>query len=141
MENTGYKTKFQREKTGTPNTWETIAQVANIQPPSIETDEAEIEELDGDGFKRSLPGLSDAGEVKLTLNLDPENTEHNQLYQDALDKKVSKYRILFPGDAFGWTFSAWVKGYAPSEVTASDVMQVEATLRVTGKPTLGAIVP
>lgn len=134
---TGLKTKFQREAEAT-GTFEDIAQVASIQPPNLEADEVEIEELDGDGFMRSLPGLIDPGEVSLTVNFDPENEGHTKFYDDLLAQQLRKYRILFPGD-YGWTFTGWVKSYAPTDIEGSAIMQAEVTIRVTGAATLGPI--
>lgn len=131
----GLGTKFQREG-ATPGTFEDIAQVVSITPPQSEADDVEIEELDpADGYKRYLPGLLDAGEVSLTLNFDPANTGHNALLSDHQNRATKNYRIVLP-DGYQWTFSGYVKSFAPQEISAGEVIQAEVTIKVSGKPTL-----
>ncbi|MGE5585723.1 MAG: phage tail tube protein [Bacillota bacterium] len=137
-ESLGLKTQFQREG-ATQGTYETVASVASIQPPQYAVDVAEIEDLDPpDAIKKKLPGLIDAGEVTLTLNFDPDDAGQTALETDLHARATRNYRIKLPsGD--GWTFPAFISGWAPQEITAGDVIQVEVTLTVTGKPTFGAI--
>lgn len=131
----GLGTKFQREG-ATPGTFEDIAQVASITPPQSEADDVEIEELDPvDGYKRYMPGLLDGGEVSLTLNFDSVNTGHTALLQDHQSRTVKNYKIVLP-DTASWTFSGYVKGFAPQEIAAGEVIQAEVTIKVVGKPTL-----
>lgn len=132
---TGLGSQFQRENGS--GTWETIAQVANIQPPQLEREVVEVEELDPpDGVMEKLPGVIDPGEVTLTLNFDPDDTGHTTLESDFYAGTVKNYRIRFPNGK-GWTFSAFISGWAPQEVTRGDVVQVEVTFTVTAKPTFG----
>lgn len=138
MEMTGLKTKFQREG-ATPGTYEDIAQVAGITPPQPERETVDVEDLDpADGVKKKLAGLIDAGEVSLTLNFDPENTGHTDLEADFYAGVAKNYRIKLPNN-FGWTFSGLVTGFAPNEIASGDVIQVEVTIAVSGKPVLGEI--
>lgn len=137
-ESLGLKTQFQREG-ATAGTFETVAQVASIQPPQLERDVADVEDLDPvDEIKKKLPGLIDAGEVTLTLNFDPDDTGQTALETDFYAGATKNYRIKLPSGQ-GWTFPAFISGWAPQEITAGDVIQVEVTLTVTGKPTFGTI--
>jgi len=131
----GLGTKFEREG-ATAGVYEVIAQVASITPPQSEADDVEIEELDPiDGYKRFLPGLLDAGEVSLTLNFDGKNAGHQALLTDHQSRATKNYKIVLP-DNTEWRFSGYVKGYAPQEISAGEVIQAEVTIKVTGKPTL-----
>lgn len=137
-ESLGLKTQFQREG-ATAGTYETVASVASVQPPQLERDVAEVEDLDpADEIKQKLPGLIDAGEVTLTLNFDPENAGQTALETDFYAGATKSYRIKLPSGQ-GWTFPAFISGWAPQEITAGDVVQVEVTLTVKGKPTFGPI--
>ncbi|MFZ5816301.1 MAG: phage tail tube protein [Bacillota bacterium] len=139
MEMTGLKTKFQREG-AMAGTYTDVAQVANITPPQPEREVVDIEDLDpADEIKRKLPSLIDAGEVSLTLNFDPAETSQTTLEADFYAGDVHNYRILLPNN-YAWTFPAFISGWAPSEITAGDVLQVEVTFTVTGKPTLAPVV-
>lgn len=140
-EMTGLKTKFLRESETTPGTYEAIAQVAGITPPQSEREVVEVEDLDPvDGVMKKLAGRLDPGEVSLTLNFDPTNTGHMDLEADFYAGEAHNYRIVLPNN-YGWTFSGVVTGWSPSEIAASDVIQVEVTIAVSGKPTLGQITP
>lgn len=136
-EKLGLGTQFQREG-ATPGTYETIAQVASITPPQIEADDVEIEDLDPvDDYKKYLPGLLDGGEVSLTLNFDGSTAGHTALLGDANSRTTKNFKIVLP-DTAAWAFSGYVKGFAPQEITAGEVMQAEVTIKVTGKPTFTA---
>lgn len=135
-EMTGLKTRFEREDGGT---YETIAQVANITPPQPERETVEVEDLDpADGVMKKLAGLIDPGEVSLTLNFDPADNGHKALEDDFYAGVARNYRIVLP-NGYGWTFSGIVTAFAPQEISAGDVLQVEVTIAVSGKPTLGQI--
>lgn len=137
-ETLGLKTVFQREG-ATPGTFETVAQVASIQPPQPEREAVEVEDLDPpDGIKKKLPGVIDVGEVTVTLNFDPSDTGHTALESDFYAGATKNYRIKLPNGQ-GWTFPAFISGWAPQELTEGDVIQVEVTLTMTGKPTFGQI--
>jgi hypothetical protein len=133
---TGTGTKFQREGT-TQGQFEDIAQVVSIQPPEMEADDVEIEELDPvDGYKRFLQGLKDGGEVAVTLNFDPNNQGHTNLLADFDSGTTRNYKIVLPNNAGEWTIPGYVKGFKPSEIKAGEVIQAEVTIKVSGKPTL-----
>lgn len=137
-ETLGLKTVFQREG-ATTGTYETVAQVASIQPPQPSRDVIEVDDLNPtDDIKKKLAGLIDAGEVTLTLNFDPSDTGHTALETDFYSGDTKNYRIKLP-NGYGWTFPAFISGWAPQEISAGDVIQVEVTLTVTGKPTFGTV--
>ena len=139
-ESLGLKTLFQREG-ATQGTFETIAQVASIQPPQPEREVVEVEDLNPtDDVKKKLPGVIDVGEVTLTLNFDPDDTGHTALESDFWAGAIKNYRIKLPTGE-GWTFSGFISGWAPQEITEGDVLQVEVTITVTAKPTFGPITP
>lgn len=130
----GLGTKFQREDT-TAGIFVDIAQVASITPPQFEAEDVEIEDLGiTDGYKKYIPGLLDAGEVSLTLNLDSTNTGHQDLMSDFNSRAIKNYKIVLP-DGLECAFSGYVKRYAPQEISEGDPIQVEVTIKVVGKPT------
>ncbi len=138
MESLGLKSVFQREG-ATAGTFETVAQVASIQPPQPEREAVDVEDLDPpDGVKKKLPGVIDVGEVTVTLNFDPAENGHTALETDFYSGATKNYRIKLPNN-YGWTFPAFISGWKPQELTEGDVIQVEVTLTVTGKPTFGQI--
>ena len=131
-ESTGLKTRFIM---GT----NTIGQVASISPPGPTRETVDVEDLNpADEFKKKLIGLIDGGDMSFTINFNPEDTGH-QACEAALYSGVEQTcKIKYPSGK-GYTFSGYVTGFAPQEITAGDVMQAEVTIAVTSKPTYGAI--
>ena len=131
-ESTGLKTRFIM---GT----NTTGQVASISPPGPTRETVDVEDLNpADEFKKKLIGLIDGGDMSFTINFDPEDTGH-QACEAALYSGVEQTcKIKYPSGK-GYTFSGYVTGFAPQEITAGDVMQAEVTIAVTSKPTYGAI--
>lgn len=133
-EATGLGTKFKRE-TAVPGAYEAIAMIANITPPGAQRDVVEVDDLAPlNDVKKKLLGLIDCGELGLTLNFDPADTGHDDL-QDDFDAGIAhKYQIVLVGGGT-WSITGIVTGFAPSEISAGDVMQAEVTITVTAKPT------
>ncbi len=132
MESTGLKTKFVMGAT-------TVGQVASIGPPGPQRDVIEVDDLDPtDEIKKKVLGLIDAGEVSLTINFDPENSGHQAIEAAFYSGAKQSCKIKYPSNK-GYTFDAYVTGWAPQEITAGDVLQAEATFTVVSKPTYGAI--
>src|SRR5690554_2731350 len=115
-ESTGLKTQF---ILGT----NTIGQVASISPPGPTRETVDVEDLNpADEFKKKLIGLIDGGDMSFTINFDPEDTGH-QACEAALYSGVEQTcKIKYPSGK-GYTFSGYVTGFAPQEITAGDVMQ------------------
>ncbi|MCK9326634.1 MAG: hypothetical protein M0P69_14180 [Bacteroidales bacterium] len=135
---TGLRTKFRREG-ATAGTFEEIAQIASIAPPQPERETVDVDELDPPGeVRKKLVGLIDAGEASLTLNFDPTNTGHLDLEQDFRTGEAKQYQIELP-NGHGWTFSAFCTAYQPQEISASEVIQAEVTLVLTGVYTFDEI--
>lgn len=135
-EQTGLRTKFYRKE---GEAFVEIAQVASIQPPQPEREVAEVDELDPPGdVRKKLAGIINAGEVSLTLNFDQTNAGHLVLEQDFRDGESHEYRIKLR-TGFGWTFTALCTAYQAQEITSGDVVQVQATLMLTGIYTFGEI--
>jgi len=131
-ESTGLKTRF---ILGT----NTIGQVASITPPGPTRETVDVEDLNPtDDFKKKLIGLIDGGDMSFTINFNPEDTGH-QACEAALYSGVEQTCKIKYKSGKGYTFSGYVTGFAPQEITAGDVMQAEVTIAVTSKPTYGAI--
>lgn len=137
-EMTGMKTQFLREG-ATPTTFERVAHVAGITPPQYQRNMVELEDLDPpDEIIQRINGAIDAGEFSLTLNFIPGSTEHAALESDFWSGAKKNYQIKLPS-GWGWTIPAVVSGWAPQDIGAEDVVQVQVTLTVKAKPTTGAI--
>lgn len=115
-----------------------IASLTSIDGVGVSSDSIETTALDNEsGYRTFVTSLKDAGEVSLSGHFD--FTAHNPLLADFEDGSVDTYTIEFPdvGTTTGttWTFSAVVTGFSTS-VELEDLISFEATLKVSGRPTL-----
>jgi len=111
-----------------------IGELTSIGGLELSADTIETTTLSSDGWRTFIQGLKDAGEVSVSGYLDP--TQHQGLYDDFESGTVGSYTIEFP-PALGakWSFSAIVTGYSTG-AELEDLVSFEATLKVSGKPTL-----
>lgn len=115
-----------------------IANLTSIDGLSVSSDTIETTNLSTEGgYRTFVTSLKDSGEVSLSGHFD--YTAHNPLLTDFEDGSVDTYTIEFPDmeltKGTQWTFSAVVTAFSTS-VAMEDIISFEATLKVSGKPTL-----
>jgi predicted secreted protein len=116
----------------------TIANLTSIDGVGVSSDTIETTNLSTEGgYRTFVTSLKDAGEVSISGHFD--YTGHNTLLVDFEDGSIDSYTIEFPdkGVTHGtqWTFSAVVTAFSTS-VELEDLIGFEATLKVSGRPTL-----
>jgi hypothetical protein len=121
-----------------------LAEVRDVNFPQIEVDEHEVTHLKSPGrFKEFIPGLKDGGEFTATTNYSF-GSATDLLLTAATGSDVRKVRIVVPDDSGtgaadgNWTFSAFVKRYAPDAMEPNAPMTATATFRVAGEIEQGA---
>ena len=121
-----------------------LAEVREVTFPQIEVDEHEVTHLkSADKFKEFIPGLKDGGEFTATLNYSF-GSATDLLLVAASGDTVRKVRIIIPDDTGtgtadgNWTFSAFVKRYAPDTMEPNAPMTATAVFRVAGAIEQGA---
>lgn len=117
-----------------------IANLTSIDGVSVSSDTIETTNLStAGGYRTFVTSLKDAGEVSISGHFD--YTAHNPLLTDFEDGSVDTYTIEFPdmGVTHGtqWTFSAVVTAFSTG-VAMEDIISFDATLKVSGKPSLVA---
>jgi predicted secreted protein len=117
-----------------------IGSLTSIDGVSVSAETVETTALDTTGgYRTFVNGLKDAGEVSISGYFT--NTSHMPLYTDFEAGTSSSYTIEFPDRAATkgttWTFSAIVTAFGTS-ADLEDLVSFEATLKLTGKPTLSA---
>ena len=115
-----------------------LANLTSIDGVGVSSDTIETTNLSVEGgYRTFVTSLKDAGEVSISGHFDFES--HNTLLADFEDGSVDTYTIEFPdkGTTTGttWTFSAVCSAFSTS-VEMEDLISFEATLKVSGKPTL-----
>lgn len=115
-----------------------IADLTSIDGISVSSDTIETTNLSTEGgYRTFVTSLKDAGEVSISGHFD--YASHNPLLSDFEDGSTDVYTIEFPDVATTtgtqWTFSAIVSAFSTS-VALEDIISFDATLKVSGKPTL-----
>lgn len=110
-----------------------IGELTSINGLDLSADTIEKTTL-SDSWRKFGQGLKDGGDVSVSGYFDP--TEHEGLFTDFDLGTESTYTIEFP-TAMGakWEFTAVVTGYSTG-AEMEDNISFEATLKVSGKPTL-----
>ena len=119
---------------------EVIAELSSIDGVSVSMDTVETTTLDTEGgYRTFINGLKDAGEVSISGHFS--YASHKDMMADFEDGVSSPYTIEFPDIATTkgttWTFTAIVTAFATS-VSLEDLISFDATLKISGKPTLSA---
>lgn len=119
----------------------TVGQLTSIDGISVSADTIETTTLDGGGtaYRTFVSSLKDAGEISISGYFD--YTAHLPLFTDFESGAASPYIIEFPdklttpGHGTQWSFSAVVTAFSTS-AELEDLIGFEATLKVSGKPSL-----
>jgi predicted secreted protein len=117
-----------------------IANLTSIDGIAVSADTIESTNLSTEGgYRTFVNGLKDAGEVSLSGHFG--YTDHSPLFNDFEASTLDSYTIEFPDikttTGTQWTFTAVVTGFSTS-VALEDLISFEATLKVSGRPTLVA---
>lgn len=116
-----------------------ITELTSIAGLELGADTIETTSLDNeDGYRTFIQGLKDAGEIGISGYFNPADTNGQKALHDAFDAgTLLAFSILFPS-TFGaeWTFNAIVTGFSTG-AELEDAVSFEATLKVSGKPSLG----
>lgn len=133
---------------GTANTEASLVELSEIRSvgfPQEQADEIEVTHLQSpDRHKEFIQGLIDSGEFTATTNYVPGSATDLALTDAKSLGTVRKVRIVIPSDDgtgtadWNFTFSAFVKKYAPDTMEPNAAIQATATFRVTGNVEQGA---
>lgn len=133
---------------GTANTEASLVQLQEVKTvgfPKAQRDEVEVTHLlSADQYKEFIGGLRDGGEFNATFNYVPGSTTDLALTNANSLGTTRKIRIEVPDDSgtgtidWNFTFSGFVKNYAPDELTPGGAVTATATFRVSGAVEQGA---
>lgn len=115
-----------------------VAELTSIGGLELSADTIETTTLDtADGYKTYISGLKDAGEVGISGFFNPEAGKgQDTLFTDFEAGTTNAYTIEFPAALnTKWEFDAIVTGFTTG-AELEDGISFEATLKVSGKPTL-----
>lgn len=115
----------------------TVGGLKSIGGIEISADSIDVTDLGNtDGYRESLPGFKDGGEVALAGFLDGADEGQEECYTLMNSGEVVDCKIVFPAKiGKTWSFKAGITKFA-TNADLEDAVAFEATLKVSGKPTL-----
>jgi hypothetical protein len=116
-----------------------LSEVRSCGFPQEETDEHEVTHLASTGrHKEFIQGLIDGGEFTANFNYVPGGTTDLALTNAKTTGTTRTRRIVVPDDSgtgaadWNFTFSGFIKKYAPDNMEPNAPITATATIRVTG---------
>lgn len=117
-----------------PEVYTTIPDVTDISGPDGTASEIDTTDLASAAREFRL-GLTDNGNISLSVNYQPAQTQHALLRAKSISGVETNYRLTFTDSPqTTWTFAAFVKG-VPITNAVDAVTVANITLRVTGAVT------
>ena len=142
----GHGILLQRNDGDSPDDWETLAEVRDVNGPNMTQDTPDASHMLSPGrFREFISGMKDGGEGSATLAYVPGGATLASLVGDFNGKEAVEYRILFPDGTnstptnlvydTAWRFDGIINNLSPA-MPLDDSMTLDVTIKVTGKPTL-----
>jgi hypothetical protein len=129
----GFGTLFQTESLDSPNTWSSVAEVAEFELPPLEREAVDLShELPPASWAESEPGMLRAGQVTLKFNFVPGGSAYDDLAAEMSDQVIRSRRILFP-NGYALPFDAYLIKLQPAAPISAG-LAATATFQVTGEP-------
>lgn len=118
-------------------TYTTIAQVRDINGPSLKQDATEVTVRGGSMWREYIGGMKEGGEVALDVLFDPALATHAATAAPGLvhmlnNGTLGDFQLVFPGTAT-CTFFALVTGVEPKAPMA-DALRADVKLKTSGAP-------
>lgn len=133
----GMGTSLIKKKSGAEQADWKISSLTSIGEIKLEVGEIDVTTLDSiDGAKEFISGDVTVSDLPLTGKIKTKNDEANIEKMQELFKsgKVENWTISFPSGA-KWEFEAFVKSFSTKEATTEGIIEFEASLKFSGKPT------
>jgi len=114
-----------------------VANLSSIGSPSITQEEIDVTTLDSEGgYREFIAGFKDPGEVSLSGYFQPSDPGQAAMYTALDTGEIQQFVIEYPASmGASWDFEGIVTAFTTTSET-EDAITFEATIRVSGKPTL-----
>jgi predicted secreted protein len=131
---TGQGTEFRRWDSGA-GTWEKMADIQNINGPTMTRDTIDVTTLDTTGgYRKFIAGLRDAGELTMTMNFARDTYE--TMKGDFESDTEQNYEIILP-DADNTSLEiVGLVTNLPLSIAPNEVITADVTIKITGQPVL-----
>lgn len=132
-----YPTLLKRGDAATPEVFTTIAEVGDIDGPTLKSQMEDATSHSSAGWEEKIPTIQSVGQIKFPVNFIPSNATHSYaagLVKDWYNRTKRNFQLYYP-DATTCTFSAYVAEVAMKNPVKGK-LTADVTLDVTGAPTL-----
>lgn len=124
----------------TSETFATIAEVLDIEGPTLELETEDVTSHDStDGWAEHIGTILNGGEVSFEMNWLPANATQSftaGLLKDMVSRTLRNFQLVVPAAAsLTWSFAALVTGFEP-DLPVKGAQKASITLLISGKPTL-----
>lgn len=120
---------------GNSGNFTALGEITDITPPSVTKETIETTHHGSSGIRSYIGGIVDFGECSITVNYDPDGTEHNairDLAKTANDTAGYEFQITFPDAGSSTeTFAGIVTGFE-QETPMDDKLSATFTIKVSG---------
>lgn len=127
----GYDSLFEIHDGGSPGSFQEVAEMFDLTPPSDTFDIIEASHMRSPNkVKEFINGMSDPGECSFTMNFIPDGPGDAIMQAWRADRGARRTcRITWP-NGVTWTFSGLLQTYVPAAPT-NDRMTAQVTIKVT----------
>ncbi len=117
--------------TDSPGEYDLITEVSELSGPGGQAAEIDVTDLSSTA-KEFRMGLQDEGQLTMSLNWIPTNTQHAELRTQRTNGTLTYFELTFTDSPVTkWRFSAFVLGLELSN-SVDDVTKASVTLRISG---------
>lgn len=129
-------TTLEYSKDGT--TWKKIANLKNVTPPNVSTDEIETTDHDSNGWKQFIAGLKDGGSMPFSVNV-KDDAAITEMFALAESGENVHWRITAPTKPkkFVVKLIGFVKSFNLEDLVSGSAITATGEIRNSGQPTFG----
>jgi predicted secreted protein len=107
----GYGTTFEIEAPAGSGTYVTIAEITDLTPPDEKADVIDATNMQSPGgYKEKILGLTDPGQLSVTMNLVPGSLSEITLLAAKASRLARNSKITYPNGSI-WSFAILITGY------------------------------
>jgi hypothetical protein len=128
-----FGTKLQRGEGNSPEIWDTVANVGNINGPQVTVASVKTtSHSTGLPYDTYIPTIIDPGKVSFDLFIKTDSSGHRQLLSDLQNRAIGDWRMVFPDNgSSAWYFSAFFTKFGITSAVA-DVTKASCEMQLTG---------
>jgi hypothetical protein len=113
-----------------------VAQVTSITPPSMEVGTIEVTHLTST-MREHKASIAEPGEASFTIEWDPENATHAQLWTDFQAGNTLGWKIIFVNAGSSEiTFNGFITSFPIQELTVDSVAIATINIKIDGSVTI-----